>query len=399
MRGLYRFLTGFYRITFRSPQPERLLNYTLRQNIPIWNIQKREDSLSFSITPIHRRFLAPFLSGVSEKEAVSSEPCGFLKWLGLYRLRYGLILGLLCFFLLLSLSGLFVWTVEVEGNVWISEEQIREKSAQLGLRPGARISDFEPAEFALSFQVENPQFSFVSLNIIGTRAILSVREREEVEKVPVMYDGAANLTSSVSGEILRYEVLSGQICVKRGDVVPQGALLVSGVVEQSNGAFKTVTAKGRVFAKTERYFEVSIPFSETKVGYTGREEVKKRYEILGFSLPSPLFDETDFSSFETTEEQEWLSVWGRKIPILCYTRTYHETAEENRALTVDRAENLAYDKYEEYKRDTLLPGYEILEENLAVTHSEEGVALTVELVLSENIARTSPFSCLLTETS
>ncbi len=393
MRRLYRFLTGSYRITFSSTNPERVLNVTLKQNIPIWNIEKGEKAVSFSISPSLKSVLLANLA-LSGSEQIKEEKRGVLVILQRFGKRWGLMLGFALFLVVILLSTCFVWSVEVEGNSVIPEEEIRERVARLGLSPGTVISKIDTGDFSLLFQVENPEFSYASLNIIGTRAILSVRERESLGEEREEENGASNLVSSIHGEILRFEVLSGQIAVKRGDVVPKGALLISGVVEKSNGAFATVKAQGRVFAKTERFFQVHIPLKEKQTVFTGKEEQKRKYRILGFSFALPGFEDCDYSQFKALESTEPMVLFGRELPILVTTRTLCETEEKTEVLTVDRAKKKAYDSYEEYKRDHLAPGYEILEENISFTEEETGVWLSVELVLSENIALSSPFSCV-----
>ncbi|MBR2616516.1 MAG: sporulation protein YqfD, partial [Clostridia bacterium] len=166
------------------------------------------------------------------------------------------------------------------------------------------------------------------------------------------------------------------------------------VLERPNGAFTTVRASGRVFAQTERCFEVTVPLEQTATVFTGREREASAYELLGVTLAPPGFEDCGFEDFEEIWSEEPVTLFGRELPILCRTVTRCEREEKKSTITVDRAEDLAYDKYEEYKRDTLLYGYEILEENLQIRVCEEGVTLTAELVLVEDIARSLPFLLL-----
>ncbi|MBR7165525.1 MAG: sporulation protein YqfD [Clostridia bacterium] len=390
MVWLYRFFRGIWRVTFRSPNPERILDMTHRYRIPIWHIFGEEGAVSISLSPASRRMLLQLIKPEKE-ESWEWKRQGILYVWDRFGKRLGLFLGAALFLFFSVFSTLFIWSVEVEGNVLLTEGEICEKMEKANLRPGVPISSVDTKEFSLLFQVENPEFSFASLNIIGTRAVLTVREREAV-KSPEPEGAAANLVAAYSGEILRYEVLSGQIAVKRGETVPKGALLISGVVEKPNGTFSVVEARGRVFAKTKRYFEVTVPLKKNEISYTGREEVGYRFEILGLSASTHGFSHSPFAYSEYTEERERLEILGHCLPLLVYTRTHYETEEKIKAITVDRAKNLAYDKYEEYKGEVLLPDYEILEENAVVTTDERGVTLAVELVLSENIGQTAPFS-------
>ena len=390
MVWLYRYIRGVWRVSFHSPNPERILDVTHRYRIPIWQIRGEKGVVSFSLSPASHRILLQLFK-LEAEETWEWERQGSLKLWDRFGGRLGLFLGAALFLFFSVFSTLFIWSVEVEGNVIFTEGEICEKLKEAELRPGVPISAVDTKEFSLLFQVENPEFSFASLNIIGTRAILTVREREAVAE-PEQDGTAANVVAAYSGEILRYEVLSGQIAVKRGETVPKGALLISGVIEKPNGTFSVVEAKGRVFAKTRRYFEVTVPLEQNKTSYTGREAAGYRFEFLGLSASTSVFSHSPFAHSDYTEERERPEILGHFLPLLVYTRTHYEAEEKITAITVDRAKNLAYDKYEEYKGEVLLPDYEILEENAVITADDRGVTLAVELVLSENIGQTAPFS-------
>ena len=69
-----------------------------------------------------------------------------------------------------------------------------------------------------------------------------------------------------------------------------------------------------------------------------------------------------------------------------------EQVEKIESITVDTAKKKAYDIYEEYKRDTFAPEYEILEEKVEIIEEEDGLTLKIEVVAVEDIATEKPFS-------
>jgi similar to stage IV sporulation protein len=393
MNWLYHLLLGYYSVQFVSLRGADLLDMTLKKNIPIWGISLCEDGVCFRISRRHLFYLDDFSSHLRENESVTYKKGGLLRFLELYGKRWGFALGLLIFFFSLYFSTLLVWSVEVRGNVNVSEEDVVQALEEMGLAPGVFISSVDPAIFSLDFQVRHDEFSFVSLNMIGTRAIFTVREREVIEKVEPSYGGASNIVSDISGKVVRYEILSGTVTVKRGEIVPQGALLISGVVENQNGTFKTVKARGRVFAETRRFFEVTVPMEENLLSFTGREETKRAYEFLGLTFSSPNWDKGQFDSSQAVESRERMTLFGRDLPIVVRERVWCETEEKNKVLTVDSARKKAYDKYDEYKRETFAVGYEILEEKFEITQDERGLTLRVEIGAVEDIARSLPFTC------
>jgi similar to stage IV sporulation protein len=198
--------------------------------------------------------------------------------------------------------------------------------------------------------------------------------------------------AACSGEIVRFEVMAGQIRVKRGQKVKEGDLLISGITEGQNGSFSVSEAKGRVFAKTWHRFEVRIPLESEETVFTGREEKGVSYEILGLRVASPHYEESDFERAKCIETEERLTVLGRSLPILLKERVWCEIGEKKERITVDRAKKKAYDKYEEYKRETFAIDTEFLEERAEWICDEESVTLRLEVDAVEDIFSSKPFS-------
>ncbi len=392
MNGWFRFLVGYDRIRFASPHPERLLTFTLKQNIPIWDIDGTEGEIAFSILRSHRKNLAPFVESLQPEEHFSREKKGILKLWERFGKRWGFFSGVALFFLFLIGSTFFVWSVEIEGNDEIPTTEICQILGEMGLKTGALKSSVDPALFSLDFQVKDPRFSFASLNFVGTRAIFTVRERESVDKTPPAPVQTANGVAACSGEIVRFEVMAGQIRVKRGQMVKKGDLLISGITEGQNGTFSVVEAKGRVFAKTWHRFETRIPLEAEETVFTGQEEKSVSYEILGLSFSSPHYEKSEFDRAKCIETEERLTFLGRNLPILLKERLWCEIGEKKERITVDRAKKKAYDKYEEYKRETFAIDTEILEERAEWVCDESGVTLRMEVDAVEDIFSSNPFS-------
>lgn len=390
MNRPYRAVLGYEKICFSSPSPERILNFALQYNIPVWGIARRENEISFFVSRAYRRYFREFEKSLPKSESLTREKKGSIRFLSRFGKRLGFILGLLFFFAALGISTRFVWSVQVKGNVIFTENEIREKLKEIGVAPGVLKKSINTGETSLRFQVENPEFSFLSVNLIGTVAQVEVREREQVDKTKTE-EGLSNQVAKIAGKIVRYEVLSGEVQVKVGENVTEGMLLISGVRENKSGGFTALRARGRVFAETLRYFEETVPFEQTETVYTGREEEKKGYEILGLSLGNPTLSDAPFSSYETLELCEDVSLFGRELPIVQKSLVFLETEEKNEVLTVDRARVLAYDKYEEYKRGIFASDDVILEENVTFTEAENGVTISVEIRAVEDICEEKPF--------
>ena len=390
MTPLFRLVTGYYRVQFFSTEPERMLNESLVKNIPVWHIRRFDGGIAFSVSVANeKRLFCLMEASRKEGEAWEKTACGTLRLRELFGKRYGFFLGAGLFFLILFLSPQFIWSVEVSGNLRYTDEEMIAQLKEYGVFAGQRKRNLPVDEIALRYQGENHDFHFVGITLVGTRALVSVREKEEQPSVNEKRE-ACNQVAEIYGKIVRYEVLEGQAAVVRGQEVREGDLLISGVTENKNGSFRVRAATGRVFAETKRIFEAEVPYEQEERVFTGREEVKREYEFLGFWFSLPTEKKCSFSAYETIESTENLTLWGRTLPIRCRERFFLEICEKKERVKVDRARNLAYDKYEQYKREILSSEDEITEETVRLEETETGIIITAELSCVENICREIP---------
>jgi len=391
MNRSFHAVVGFWQVHFVSEKAERILNFALRRNLPVWGLCREKDGVSFFISSLRYRHLRAFFESLEEGESLSVRRRGLAGLLYLFRYRVGFFAGLALFFLCLYLSGLVVWSVDVSGHTVESEQAVREKLATLGLRAGVPISGIDTAELSLRLPVEFPEFAYASVNVIGTRAKVEVRHRESLPPEE-SHKGYVNLVAKHPASIVRYEVLEGTCVVTRAEAVREGQLLISGIREQKNGSFSPVHARGRVFGETERFFTVSVPLEEKSFSFTGREETEKTLSFLGITLPLTGKSRSFESGEEVLVSFEDAELFGLELPFTVKTLVRAEHIEKTRRITVDRAEKIAYDKYNEYKRGTLSPDYQILSEEMSFSYGEDAVTLQVTLRAVEDIAVEVPFT-------
>lgn len=384
-------IVGFWQVHFVSDKAERILNFALKRNLPVWGLCREKDGVSFFISSLRYRHLRAFSESLEEGESLAVRRRGLAGLLHLFRYRVGFFAGLAFFALCLYLSGLVVWSVDVSGHTAESEQAVREKLSTLGLWAGAPISSIDTAELSLRLPVEFPEFSYASVNVIGTRAKVEVRHRESLPPAE-SHEGYVNLVAKYPASIVRYEVLEGTCAVTRAEAVRSGQLLISGIRELKNGSFSPVHARGRVFGETERFFTVSIPLEEKSFSFTGREDAERTLSFLGITLPIT----GKSRPFEAGEEVlvgcEDAELFGLQLPFTVKTLVRAERIEKTQRITVDRAEKIAYDRYNEYKGDTLAPDYEILSEEISFSYEENAVTLQVTLRVVEDIAVEVPFT-------
>ncbi len=389
MKRILAFLLGYSRVTFSSPRPERLLTAIHRMNLPVWSIKSTADDLSFFLLTSRVARLGSFRETLSLTERLSVEKRGLPALLYRYRKRFGFFAGLAIFAVTTLLANRFVWAVEVTG-VTVEPEVVLGDLAKAGLSPGRLVSDLDSDRLAREFLLLHPEYAYAGIRLIGMRALVELRAAETVDKTNP-FVGLSNLVSDGSGQVVRCESMAGEVLVKPGDLVTRGQLLVSGIRRRENGAFTPVRARGRVFAETEDVFETFVPFESGEVTFTGREEKRLSFSALGITLFSQ-GEKTSFASWDRQIFLEPVRFLGRDLPILCRTVVFSEKAEKMTAVQVDRASDLAYDRYILYKWELTGSDAEILTEESAFEEREDGVFLRVHLTLVRDLCREVPFT-------
>ena len=151
--------------------------------------------------------------------------------------------------LLLAISSLFIWDIEVEGNERLSKGEILRALSDCGVSEGC----FWPAADAERVRGEMllrcGDLAWMTLNVRGSRATVLVLEREEK---PEIYDekAAADLVASRDGVVRGLNVKNGRALVGRGELVQAGQTLVSGEMDSPTGQSRLVRAEGGVTAET-----------------------------------------------------------------------------------------------------------------------------------------------------
>ena len=122
---------------------------------------------------------------------------GLLAILSRYRLRFGMFFGLLIFALSISISSMFVWDINVTGNVNITKEEILSRLDDYGFRIGTAKSFADTKNICDRIVLEAGDLSFMSINVRGTVATVVVRERNSTEP--------PNEASSPSNIVAKYD--------------------------------------------------------------------------------------------------------------------------------------------------------------------------------------------------
>ncbi len=376
---LLRIFRGSVYVVFSGENPERMLTLLSRSGLPFWNIKRRRGGITVCMYAAHIKRLRSIRRKTGIKVHITGRR-GLPFRLRRYRHRSGLFLGVVLFFAINWVASLFIWNIQIEGNMAVPSDEILHFLRSEGIGEGTLKStvDCDNVRVRLAMQTEN--ISWASLSIEGCVLTVSVHERQPV----IPPDSApCNLVAVRDGVVGDIRVLAGKTVVKKGDTVQKGQLLVSGVLEYTTGNTDLVAAKGEVFAETTRDIVVKQPLSYIQTRRTG--ENAKRRVLTFFGLNIPLYLGTVDYPYERDTERSRFEANGAYLPISLTTATFHKTEERLIKLTRQQAEAAALKQMNDICRN--VSEYEILSFTDSFELADGQVVLTRHIQARENIAQ------------
>ena len=212
----------------------RAVNKLARAGIEVFNVRKiGKTRIRLSVrAKDSEKFFAIFRGSCYTINKMSDR--GAKKWAAFALYRIGAVVGAALFCLLVYLSGLFVYKVEVVGSGSHYREEVCALLSQAGLSPFSAYSE-EKAEQARTYVLDLPAVSFCSVQKKGGVIVVGVEVNAETPaKVP-----ARSLVAGQEGTVLQLICIRGTPQVNEGDFVESGATLVAGYAEYGEGESQT----------------------------------------------------------------------------------------------------------------------------------------------------------------
>ncbi len=280
---LYRFLRGYVRFRVIGEYPERLLNLFSVNSITAWNIIRVDNTVEANVLINDYKAIHEIRRQTNCRTRVY-ERYGAPFFIAKYNKRLGAVAGALLFVVLLFTLGSRIWNIQIKGNETIKDTTILKACRELGIYEGASRKSIDPKAARLQLAINLPDIAWASVNIEGS--VLTV-EISETKKVEAEDEQPCNLKAERDGVIKAIEITDGKVMVGLGDGVVAGDMLVSGIVEYTDGSGTFVPSKGRIMAETKRKAEYFASYAQTKEIIDKKPIIKRVLHI--FSLKIPLY--------------------------------------------------------------------------------------------------------------
>lgn len=390
MKKLYDLARGTVRLEVSGAQPERLLNFCAENGIEFWDTSPCSD-FSMSMT-VHASDY-PKLSGQNGKNGceiklVSSR--GGKKLSGAIKRRWAFCVFFGMCIVLLAVSSMFLWNIDIVGNKNISDGEIMRALSECGVEYGTFWPTLSSEEVRSSVLMKVPDIAWMSLNVRNSRAEVVIHER--IEKPEIINEKQpCDIIAEKSGIITKMSVLEGKQLVYEGDTVVKGDVLVSALMDSETGDDRYVRAMA--VAEADTWYEISAQtpiYEQRKVKKAGAD--RDFSLIIGKSRINFYSDSRNNStSCDKINKLRYMSLG--KAFVLPVGFAYQSTAEyETETVQIDVDEAIVRLKASLTRElERRIDGGEIVSSDFSVSKDEQLLTVTLRAQCRENIAKEAEY--------
>lgn len=315
------------RIATRLPQ--RLLRQAAAEGICISEARCEEDGLRVCLGPSDARAMRALCGRFGL--AVETESLrGGGAMMAFLKRRATLAVSALSFLLVAALLLGHIWRVDIEFTGSAAElgdaAAVRGALDELGVRPGIPAAlDTGRLESALSTRL--PGFSFIGVRRQGVRLVVSAAPEAPAPELYAL-DAARDLCARQAGIVVSVSVRAGEACVRPGDAVRRGQLLIRGEEKARGDASRPIAALGEVVIRTWFTGEARLPTRAALIRRTGNTSVATNLKVLDWEFPIAV----GRCFARQVVESESLPIGGLFIPVELRRDVIREVREETVAV-------------------------------------------------------------------
>lgn len=388
-----KYLQGYVRVRLSGYAPERFLNLCSNHNILIWNLEYKKEQYEFCISLRGFRQLKPILRKTRTK-LIIIERTGLPFVMRRYRKRKMFFAGIVLCCALLYIMSLFVWKIEINGNLHETDSNIikflEEKQVYHGLLK-SKI-DCEKIEEELRAGYEDIIWASAKLN--GTMLIIDIQENlatnQQAESEQSKNDAPSDLVADKEAEIYSILTRAGTPMVEKGAKVKPGDLLVEGKnpVLNDNGEianYQYCTSDADIFGVTTYSYHDSFSMKYEDKEFTDRKSNSYGFRILQMQFYLPHFLHK-FQKYDTITDEYDLKIGETfYMPLVFIRETRKEYQIETKHYTKQEAENLANEKLKEFCKELSEKGVQIIENNVMIVADGKNCTASGDIKVIEPI--------------
>lgn len=380
----WNYLRGYVIIKVEGLTLERFLNLATTSDIYLWDIKRLDDlTLEGKVSIEGFKALKKIVKKVGCRiELVDKKGLPFI----LYKLKNRKMLGfgLIIFLSIIIYLSSLIWSIDIIGNKYTPIGDIAKILEEEDIKTG-KIKykiDIENLKHLLLNEFDN--FSFVSVEIKGTKLLIEVQE-QDLPPEKIEGDNPCNIVANKKGVIVKTIARNGRSVVNKGDIVNQGETLITGIIsDEELEEYIYVHAEGEVLARTMYSYTLEEPIIKIVEEETGeiyeRSKLKVGEKEIQFSQ-----GEIPFTNY--VEEVRPVKLFGNnlELPFKFLIYEYKEVELEEMKQNIDFLKQTAYMKAIEELNKQLPEDVEIISKDVKYYTDEDVLSAQVIIEVIEDI--------------
>ena len=304
-----------------------------------------------------------------------------------YRHRFGVLFGMLLGAAFLCWCNATVRSIEIYGNTTISDTEILNALAELGVSRGTPIRGIPFTYVEQRMRLRVRDIEWIALRHEGGRLIVDLTQ----ERKPPEIDDShmpANIIAAVPAQITSVNVLGGHAAVKAGDTVKAGELLITGVQADARGMTRYYRAAGEVTGIYRETFTCEQPFV-AELPVRGNTVTAPVLEIFGKRFSLSLTDDAPAGGDWIYEEtRRPLTVFGQPLPMTLIDCLYTEPAYVITAFSEEEARAALAESAARFERNFHADDT-VISRKATYSKTNLGISLHINYVFEGSIGKTS----------
>ena len=268
-----------------------------------------------------------------------------------YRRRYGILAGIIMFFVFIYFMSSFIWSVEISGNTRLDTAQIMLSLEHSGLKTGVSVLSADIESVKDRVMLELTDVAYITINIKGSKAFVDIREKDIPPQLfPV--NEPCNIIAKHSGIITKMNIYVGNCLVGVGDAVRQGDILISGVMTGAHEDARFFHSDGEIYAQTIHVYKSQLPLQTIEKTLTGNTQSRYTLSIFGIDIPL-YFGGVKYSKYDQTKHISELRVGEYYFPVSITKTEYTEYEDTVTEQSEGAARQAAKAEIAEYEKSDL----------------------------------------------
>lgn len=378
-------LLGYVKFTLVGTECEKFISEAINEGIKIFDVENDGGVFYAKTLPDKYAKLARLKRKYYVRMRIE-EKRGLWYNAYKYRNRYGILLGLVAYSLVIFFCSDIVWDISITGNSDISDESILEFLSDNGIYAGAPRKGLQNTLTELRAMLSYDRLAWISIETDGSRVNVKLSETIDNPKKGLSVSTPCNIVASKGGVIKSTEVNHGTLLCETGSGVAEGDVIVSGIVNDGAGHITVGHADAVIMAEFEENVSFYKEFTTLEKVKTDETITEEYIKLFGFTFPrrNPKYIDGYIYTADSykTElfgiEMPWtrIVVEGRGVKEITVTRTVNDVKKQLEK------------ELENYERN-FFSDYKIIDRDISYKRDDNGMEIQCKYTLLGDIAEQS----------